>query len=355
MSQPFTQGPRLSDAPVGDPSAQAVASLRGYAYQLYASGLAWLDLRPGQALYLEVAQDYAVATQEALHAVQVKDTTAQVTVNSEVVRDALDGFVDLVERNPGREVHLHFLSTCSIGRELKREHRANGERTLVYWRHAAAGADVPPLRNVLAKITLSDRVRSFIDARDDGALRDEFLHRIQWHCGQQPIEDAQRELEIGLLSYHVKHFQAAARREQLAAAVVQRVLATIIEGGRRRLTHGDLLALVTDTANVLVPRARFEAALQSFGAALGGAQAQAPLESIAPTRLLEPERELPLPPLLAERSAVTRDLLERTRRHGATFVIGGTGCGKTTVARLTTRVESSPWCILCQSAPKSRP
>ena len=107
-----------------------------------------------------------------------------------------------------------------------------------------------------------------------------------------------------------------------------------------------MLALVTDTANVLVPRTDFEAALQSFSAALGGAQAQVPLESIAPTRLLEPERELPLPPLLAERIAVTRDLLERTRRHGATFVIGGTGCGKTTAARLTTRMESSPWCIL---------
>jgi len=49
MSQPFTQGPRLSDAPVGDPSAQAIASLRGYAYQLYASGLAWLDLQKAPA------------------------------------------------------------------------------------------------------------------------------------------------------------------------------------------------------------------------------------------------------------------------------------------------------------------
>ena len=34
--------------------------------------------------------------------VQVKDTTAKVTINSEDVRDTLDGFVDLVERNPGR-------------------------------------------------------------------------------------------------------------------------------------------------------------------------------------------------------------------------------------------------------------
>src|ERR1700722_19196300 len=102
--QPFNQGPRLTGAPSGAPAAQAVASLRGYAYQLYASGLAWLDLRPGQQLFLEVAQDYAVATQQALSAVQVKATTAKVTINSEDVREALDGFVDLVERNPSREV-----------------------------------------------------------------------------------------------------------------------------------------------------------------------------------------------------------------------------------------------------------
>jgi hypothetical protein len=346
MSQPFNQGPRLSDAPSGDPTAQAIASLRGYAYQLYASGLAWLDLRPGQELYLEVAQDYAVATQEALRGVQVKDTTANVTINSEDIRDALDGFVDLVGRNPGREVHLHFLSTCAIGQEKKREERANGEPTLIYWRRAAAGADIRPLREVLTKVVLSDRVRSFIDARDDVALRDEFLRRIQWDCGKPPIEVLKRELENGLLRYHVERFQVAARREQLAAAVVQRVLATIIQGGQPRLTDGDLLALVTDTSSVLVPRASFEAALQSLGAALGSGQGQAPLESVPPARLLEPERDLPLPPLLAERDAVTRDLLQRTRQNGAVFVTGGTGCGKTTVARLTTRAESSPWCIL---------
>jgi hypothetical protein len=346
MSQLFNQGPRLSDAPSGDPSARAVASLRGYAYQLYASGLAWLDLRPGQELYLEVAQDYAVATQEALRAVQVKDTTAHVTINSEDVRRALDGFVDLVERNPDRQVHLHFLSTSEIGQEQKREHRANGEPTLAYWRRAAAGADIPPLRNVLTKVALSDRVRRFIDWRDDRALREEFLRRIQWDCGQSSIEGVQRELENGLLRYHVERFQAAARREQLAAAVVQRVLATIIQGGQQRLTDGDLLALVIDTASVLVPQASFAAVLQSLGGALGGAQGQAPLESVPSERLLEPERELPLPPLLAERVDVTGDLLQRTRRNGIVFVTGSTGCGKTTLARLTARADSAPWCIL---------
>ena len=127
MSQPFNQGLRLSDSPSGDPSARAIASLRGYAYQLYASGLAWLELRPSQELYLEVAQDYAVATQEALRAVQVKDTTARVTINSEGVRHALDGFVDLVERNSCREVS----SSLSFN---KRDRAGAGARAPREWR-----------------------------------------------------------------------------------------------------------------------------------------------------------------------------------------------------------------------------
>jgi len=343
--QPFTSGPRLSGAPSGDPATQAIASLRGYAYQLYASGLAWLDLRPEQELYLEVAQDYAVATKDALRAVQVKDTAANVTINSEDIREALDAFVDLVERNPDREVHLHFLSTCSVGREQKLEYRANGEPTLNYWRRAAAGADIQPLRQVLANVDLSDRVRRFIEARDDTALRNEFLRRIQWDCGAQPLEGVQGELEQGLLRYHVERFQSAARRDQLAAAVVQRVLSTIIQGGQPRLTDGELLALVTDASNVLVPRTDLEAMMRSLGGTIGGGQG-AVLETVELSRLLEPERDLPLPLLLAERSELTRDLLDRARRNGTAFVTGSTGCGKTTVARLTTRMHEPSWCML---------
>lgn len=55
----FESGPRL-DAPRGDTVTQAVAALRGYGYQLYASGLAWMNLTDGEGLHLEVAEDYAV-------------------------------------------------------------------------------------------------------------------------------------------------------------------------------------------------------------------------------------------------------------------------------------------------------
>jgi hypothetical protein len=107
----------FSDEPSGDATRQAVASLRGYTYQIYASALAWFELKEGEFLWLEVSEDYATVAQDALRAVQVKDTVASgtVTLRSQSVKDAIDGFVDLVERNKDRRVTLRFLTTSSIG------------------------------------------------------------------------------------------------------------------------------------------------------------------------------------------------------------------------------------------------
>jgi hypothetical protein len=224
LPTPFSAGPRLSGPPLGDPATQAVASLRGYAYQLYASGLAWLDLKAGEELYLEVAKDYAVAAENALRAVEVKDTTAsKVTINSGNVRDTLDSFVDLVERNPDRHVYLRFLSTSPIGREHRKEHHAGSEATLRYWRRAASGGDVAPLRTVLSRIELSQRVRDFINARDDHALREEFLSRIHWDCGRAPLDGVLAELGAGLLRYAAERLNAPLEdKNRLTAVVLQR-------------------------------------------------------------------------------------------------------------------------------------
>src|SRR5438034_11199973 len=112
-SEAFSPGPRLSDAPQGDVARQAVAALlRGYAFQLYGSVLAWLELREGEDLFLEVAEDYAVVAHDALNAVQAKETRASgaVTLNTPGVIDAINSFVDLTRRNPTRTVSLRYFT-----------------------------------------------------------------------------------------------------------------------------------------------------------------------------------------------------------------------------------------------------
>lgn len=55
----------------GEEARQAIDSLGGYAYQLLATTLAWLQLQKGETIYLEVAEDYAIAATETLTGVQV--------------------------------------------------------------------------------------------------------------------------------------------------------------------------------------------------------------------------------------------------------------------------------------------
>lgn len=119
---------------VGDTAREAVASLRGYAYQVYASALAWLELPPGSELHLEVAEDFAVAAAGSLRAVQVKYTQDTISLASKQARDAISAFVKLTGDNPGRTVRLTLLTISPITTERRREHRTGDVSGIERWR-----------------------------------------------------------------------------------------------------------------------------------------------------------------------------------------------------------------------------
>ncbi|HEU0150919.1 MAG TPA: hypothetical protein VFR21_29100, partial [Bradyrhizobium sp.] len=344
---PYSTGPRLTDEPRGDPAAQAIASLRGYAYQLYATALAWLDLRAGQELYLEVAKDYATVAENALNAVEVKDTQASITINQQDVRDTFDSFVDLVERNPNREVSLQFLSTSSIGRERSTAHRVDSEGALNYWRRAAAGADVVPLREVLSQLDLTPRVRAYIDARDDAKLRKDFLQPIHWHCGRPGLDDLKSELESALVTYGHERLQlASAECSRLSAVVLQHVLTTVVKPLPRRLIAGDLLSMLDEATRVSLPRGAVDELLRSLASQLVEQESGPQTSALGALRVLDAEREIPLPVSLAERRPLVDDILSRVNHNGIAFVTGGTGLGKTILARLSTRSQGGTWYVV---------
>ena len=157
----FNAGASAQIVPEADNARQAVSALRGYAYQVLATTLAWIDLDEQSRLFLEVAEDYATIANRALDIVQVKDTgpSAPVTLNSPSVRNAVGSFVDLVERNPDVQIELRFLTTSEIGRERAVADRPEGIAGLIYWKKAASGADVSPLRELLQSENFPDSVR----------------------------------------------------------------------------------------------------------------------------------------------------------------------------------------------------
>ena len=61
----FNAGPSAQLVPETDTARHAVAALRGYAYQVLATTLAWIDLDENSRLFLEVAEDYAIIANQA--------------------------------------------------------------------------------------------------------------------------------------------------------------------------------------------------------------------------------------------------------------------------------------------------
>jgi len=334
----FGSGPGL-DAPKGDVARQATAALRGYGYQLYASGLAWLSLGDGEILYLEVAEDYAVATRGALAGTQVRDTggSANITLQSADVRAMIDSFVDLVQRNPKRAVSLHYLTTSEIGVERGKAHRIAGGAALHYWRQAAAGADIEPIRTLIASLDLKPSTKAYLEALSGDAFRRDFLRRIHWDCGAPAIVDLRAELEAGLIEY-----VASARRlsshtgRAVLPAVVERLLMTVISGSLRQLRRADLLDLIDKTAIVPVPLEQLTAAFQDGGT---GATFTRPA-------LLVPTSDLPLPAIRAPRTDLVAALDSARRTAGIAIASGATGLGKSLAARLAAELDDGRWSIV---------
>lgn len=335
--QLFGSGPRLGD-PSGDPARQAIAALRGYAYQLYVSALAWLALPDGTSLYLEVAEDYAVATREALTGAQVRDTerSGKITLQSEWARRTIDSYVDLVLRNPGRAVSLHYLTTSVIGLEREGIHRINGAPALDYWRRAATGADLTPLRVLIEGLDLKEATTAYLASLSDDVFRREFLQRVHWQCGAPGLADVRADLEAGMVEC-----VASARRlssqtgRNLMPAVLERILLTSTLEGARILRRADLLSLIDEAALVSVPIEQLASAFQTG----------MPFSPITRPALLVPIDDLPLPIIRAPRDSLLTTIDAARRACGLAIVSGATGLGKSLVARLAATLSGTHWFI----------
>ncbi|TXN40810.1 ATP-binding protein [Methylobacterium sp. WL30] len=345
----FTPG-NLSDlVPQGDAERQAVDSLRGYAYQVLASAVAWIDIGENSQIFLEVAEDYAVVAEQVLNGVQVKDTAASgsVTLNTATIRDAVASFVDLVKRNPSATVTFRYLTTSPLGTERALGDRIDGMAGLEYWRRAAAGADPAPLRILLESEAFPKSVREFVQFRDDARLRSELLQRIQWDCGQPGFADLRLELEERLVIVGRDRFSlpgADARR--LADILAFRVLAKSVlkEPERRVLRKAELYELLEEAAEVSLPRTAFAAMLAQAASGMAGGSAGAggpaavvvagdPSWMISSRTLAPPSRFIPRPAVL---DAVSSAL----GRFGTVILTGASGLGKSHIARVAAETHA---------------
>lgn len=335
-------GPGGSDwnLPPDEGKRQAIASLRGYAYQIHRSLSAWIALPPGVTLHLEVAEDYAtvaadpLSLQDVLAATQVKDTreSGSVTLNSADVLSAIQHLWELQEANPGRSVRLEFLSTSPIGKERKNP-LIGGEAGLSAWRRAARGGQLDEVRLALATRFTAGGLATFVATATDDELRQRLIAPLTWTCGARDIVDIEADNRVALIELAHTVGGTPELSARAADTLLGFVLSTILQSADRRLTRADLLVKLEAAITVRLPAQTAMTALAArpSGVDLVATGAWGPLN---------------LGPRDAPRDSAVAGLKNAVSRTGRLWLHGSTGLGKTTLANLLARNVGGDWRVL---------
>ncbi len=341
--------------PDADKARQAADSLRGYIYQALSTALAWLDIGEDSHIYIEVAEDFATIARNAINAVQVKDTKASsITLRSTSVRDAIHSLLDLSERNPKFKVQLFFLTTSAIGLERRTIDRPAGMAGLEYWKKAAAGADLQPLRSVLEGEVFSKEIRAFCNARDDQQLRSELIQRLHWQCDQPDASILRQELAARLIVIGRERFQIPSFDSvQLTDHVIYHVLkqSTASRVQDRILTKSALYELIDSVTNITIPR-KFVTSMLATISSYHGSYSQQPIRAIDPNHnWIVNGASLSSLPTVVARSNIESHAEKALKRYGLAVITGSSGTGKSFVCRILATKFSSPfWIVYLRNA-----
>ena len=335
----------LEKIPLGDPSREAIDSLRGYVYQIYQSALAWIELEDDELLYLEVAEDFAIVAEKALEAVQVKETARRITINSENIIATIDSFVELQEKNPNLKVTLRHLTTSTIGEEQKREHRVGDTPTLLAWRNLAKAGDLTDLRRVLDKSKLSKKSKDFVKELDDEDLRERFLKRIHFDCGAPEYNILERQINLQVSKLLHDRGGVHSQTQKCVANILLTLLKLSTNSNRdeRYIDRNCLEELLETATHITLKKTDYESLSRLINKALSASLSSETGLSNAQLFRLSPIAETPLPKALASRENEIRQLQQILESDGLCWIAGAAGMGKTVAARVLAHKNGGDW------------
>jgi hypothetical protein len=344
---------------VADPRRQAVSTLKGYAYQVWRTLLAWVTLPPETVLHIEGAEDFDVLRGEEGVTVQVKDLERNVTLASEDVVEAIIHFWEHRHANPETQLQFRFITTAARGAE--RGASFGTEKGLDYWdRCRRPSTDLRPLRDFLsgrrwptgtpAREALAQDLTTFIKDAPDGELRSELIARISWDTGS----DTQAAVEGAVEQHLIVHGNSFQVHPSEAVKVVPHLLKHVWEvacrSGDRRLLFVEFLQVFQEATSVRVSYGQLQRLIGGSGtplalalnAAGGGAGGLAGYITGA---------EFDAPPPLRDRTLLARtDLVcrgaEILLEHGVLLLTGSTGMGKSVLALAIAGGDAGVWRML---------
>lgn len=245
----------------GDPDRDATDSIRGYVYQVYQSTLAWIELKEGDTLFLECAEDFEVHTEGRAEPTQVKDTKTNHTLRTPDVRDAISNFWKYTEENPDIEISFRYLATAKIGMESG---GLDGSALsgLELWSEASfARQDSKPLRKFLLDMDFdSSTLRDLLASASEDELREKLLKRIKWDLEQKQILPLIDDLEKAIVEpASTQGINAVDAKCLVLNSVILHVVKLLTVKGVKQLTRRHLYEVISKAGLVTISRTELNA------------------------------------------------------------------------------------------------
>jgi hypothetical protein len=259
LPDPFSSPRELA----GDPARQAVASIRGFVYQIWWSIDAWLRLNsPDEVIFLEGAEDLDRVASGAATAEQIKHEVESLSLNNRRAHKALENFWALSLRESSRRVDFHYITTASAA--LERDAELGGAGGLEAWRVAQTNLEIAArIQAYLAlKLTRFSPLQSFLASATPEQVQERLIRRVHWFLDQPGLDAVKQSVDERLVfrlnQATVPLSYVSAVRDRLHAFACDVLVRQ--ESFTRRLSVADLIRQIdaATTAHITTVRLNLE-------------------------------------------------------------------------------------------------
>ena len=307
---------------------------------------AWLDLADNDILYLEVAEDFDIESDGTFTATQVKHTQDNITLRSQQAIDGINNYWELRTNNPDRRVKFRLLTKSKIGKEQSNPLGTDKPGLEVWRRCSGDEAAIQKISEFLQTDgKISEAVNEFLKEASPQEIYEQLIEPITWDTDSKPSSFVEQSINEKLVLHGNQLGFLPSESKKVADRLLKEALMVATQKENRKLTKIRFLEVFEDqtTRSVPTPYLRHlqtqATIMGNVGSPFIGGSSDIAIQS-------QPSIQTAIPQLyftIVPRADKVTSIRTKLQSEGIAIIQGGTGTGKTTLAKLTANTIDSNW------------